>query len=308
MRYAICLVFTLVMINLQGQDTMKLSLADALNYANTNNTGIQNAATDVEISKQTVNQVFASGLPQVSANANMLQYTQVPGSWVKNFVPTSGAPEYVFIRFQQPVNANATLSMNQLIYSGTFLLGLKAAKEFMNVNKLMLEKTKSDVSLNVAKSYLMALTLQKNITLINANITMLEKTLKDVTALNKEGFAEKLDVQRLEFSLSNLKVQRDKLGNGYGASLNYLKFQLGMNVQNPIALTDDIETIDKTIPAAELTFDIKNRLEYQLLNQSYPSATWMRSAIRLASSPRLLAFCNISKPRSVLNLIFLVAT
>ena len=290
MRYAICLVFTLVMINLQGQDTMKLSLADALNYANTNNTGIQNAATDVEISKQTVNQVFASGLPQVSANANMLQYTQVPGSWVKNFVPTSGAPEYVFIRFQQPVNANATLSMNQLIYSGTFLLGLKAAKEFMNVNKLMLEKTKSDVSLNVAKSYLMALTLQKNITLINANITMLEKTLKDVTALNKEGFAEKLDVQRLEFSLSNLKVQRDKLGNGYGASLNYLKFQLGMNVQNPIALTDDIETIDKTIPAAELTFDIKNRLEYQLLNQSISISYLDEKRYKVGKFPTLVGF------------------
>jgi outer membrane protein TolC len=107
-----------------AQDTLKLSLADALSYAEKNSTAIQNATTDIEISKQAVNQVTATGLPQVGVNANYLQYTQIPGNWVKNFVPSPGAPEYIFIQFQQPIASNATLSMNQLIYSGTFLLGL----------------------------------------------------------------------------------------------------------------------------------------------------------------------------------------
>ena len=273
-----------------SQDTMKLSLADALSYAEKNNTAIQNAATDIEISKQAVNQVTASGLPQVGVNANYLQYTQIPGNWVKNFVPSPGAPDYIFIQFQQPIASNATLSMNQLIYSGTFLLGLKAAREVMNVSKTMAIKTKQDVALTVSKSYLLSLTLQKNITLMNSNISLLEKSLNDVKMLNKEGFAEKLDVQRLEFSLTNLKVQRDKLILASTASLNVLKIQLGMPIQNPIVLADDLETLDKSIPAGNDAFNIKNRIEYQLMNQTLSISFLEERRFKVGRYPTLVGF------------------
>ena len=273
-----------------AQDTLKLSLADALSYAEKNSTAIQNAATDIEISKQAVNQVTATGLPQVGVNANYLQYTQIPGNWVKNFVPSPGAPEYIFIQFQQPIASNATLSMNQLIYSGTFLLGLKAAREVMNVSKTLAIKTKQDVALNVSKAYLLSLTLQKNITLMNSNISLLEKSLNDVKMLNKEGFAEKLDVQRLEFSLTNLKVQRDKLILASSASMNLLKIQLGMPIQNPIVLADDLETLDKSIPAGNDAFDIKNRIEYQLMNQTLSISFLEEKRFKVGRFPTLVGF------------------
>ncbi|MFN4914970.1 MAG: TolC family protein [Sphingomonadales bacterium] len=273
-----------------GQDTLKMSLADALRYAETNSAAIQNSAADVEISRQAVNQVTASGLPQVSVNANFLQYTQVPGNWVKNFVPSPGAPEYVFLQFQQPIASNATVSMNQLIYSGSFLLGLKAAREVMDISRTMAGKTRSDVALNVSKAYLMTLTLQKNISLINSNIALLEKSLNDVKALNKEGFAEKLDVQRLEFSLTNLKVQKEKLLLASAASLNLLKIQIGMPVQNPISLSDDLESLDKTIPVGNEPFDIKNRFEYQLLNKSLSISYLEEKRYKVGKFPTLVGF------------------
>ncbi len=273
-----------------GQDTLKMSLADALRYAETNSAAIQNSAADVEISRQAVNQVTASGLPQVSVNANFLQYTQVPGNWVKNFVPSPGAPEYVFLQFQQPIASNATVSMNQLIYSGSFLLGLKAAREVMDISRTMAGKTRSDVALNVSKAYLMTLTLQKNISLINSNIALLEKSLNDVKALNKEGFAEKLDVQRLEFSLTNLKVQKEKLLLASAASLNLLKIQIGMPIQNPISLSDDLESLDKTIPVGNEPFDIKNRFEYQLLNKSLSISYLEEKRYKVGKFPTLVGF------------------
>ncbi len=273
-----------------GQDTLKMSLADALRFAESNSAAIQNAAADVEISRQAVNQVTAAGLPQVSVNANFMQYTQVPGNWVKNFFPSPGAPDYVFLQFQQPIASNATVSMNQLIYSGTFLLGLKAAREVMDISRTMAGKTRSDVALNVSKAYLMTLTLQKNIALINSNIALLEKSLNDVKALNKEGFAEKLDVQRLEFSLTNLKVQKEKLLLASAASLNLLKIQMGMPVETPVALSDDLETLDKTIPVGNESFDIKNRFEYQLLNQSLSISYLEEKRYKVGRFPTLVGF------------------
>lgn len=273
-----------------GQDTLKMSLADALRFAESNSAAIQNAAADVEISRQAVNQVTAAGLPQVSVNANFMQYTQVPGNWVKNFFPSPGAPDYVFLQFQQPIASNATVSMNQLIYSGTFLLGLKAAREVMDISRTMAGKTRSDVALNVSKAYLMTLTLQKNIALINSNIALLEKSLNDVKALNKEGFAEKLDVQRLEFSLTNLKVQKEKLLLASAGSLNLLKIQMGMPVETPVALSDDLETLDKTIPVGNESFDIKNRFEYQLLNQSLSISYLEEKRYKVGRFPTLVGF------------------
>lgn len=290
-RSILTTAFTLTsMMMLQGQDTLNIRLSDALDYGEKNNTTLQNANTDIEISKQAVNQVTAVGLPQVGVNASFLQYTQIPGNWVKNFFPSPGAPEYVFLQFQQPIASNATLSMNQLIYSGTFLLGLKAAREVMNISKTMAVKTKQDVALNISKAYLMSLTLQKNITLLNSNIALLEKSLSDVKALNKEGFAEKLDVQRLEFSLTNLKVQKEKLMLAYTASLNLLKLQMGMPIQNPILLIDDLETLDKTIPVGNESFDVKNRMEYQLLNQSLSISFLEEKRYKVGRFPTLVGF------------------
>jgi outer membrane protein TolC len=276
--------------SLKSQDTLKMSLAAALHFAETNNTAIQNAAMDIEISRQAVNQVTAAGLPQVGVNAGFMQYLQVPGNWVKNFVPSAGSPEYIFLRFQQPVASNATISMNQLLYSGTFLLGLKAAREVMDLSKTMAGKTRNDVALGVSKAYLMALTMQKNITLINSNIMLLEKSLNDVKALNKEGFVEKLDVQRLEFSLSNLKVQKEKLELASNASLNVLKLQMGMPIQTPVLLTDDLETLDKSIPVGNDSFNVKNRFEYQLLNQSLSISFLEEKRYKVGKYPTLVGF------------------
>ncbi|MBM3920235.1 MAG: TolC family protein [Sphingomonadales bacterium] len=276
--------------HIKGQDTLKMSLSDALKYAESNSTAIQNAATDVEISRQAVNQVTAAGLPQIGVNAGFMQYLQVPGNWVKNFVPSAGAPEYIFLRFQQPIASNATVSMNQLIYSGTFLLGLKAAREVIDLSRTMAGKTRNDVALGVSKAYLMALTLQKNITLINSNITLLEKSLSDVKALYKEGFAEKLDVQRLEFSLTNLKVSREKLLLASNAALNLLKIQIGMQVASPLILTDDLETLDKTIPVGDESFNINNRFEYQLLNQSLSISFLEEKRYKVGKYPTLVGF------------------
>jgi outer membrane protein TolC len=252
----------------RAQDTTRMSLAQAIEFAEKNSPALKNALVDVDLSKQTVNQVASIGLPQVTASGSYMQYLQVPGSWVNNFFPSPGAPDYVFIQFQQPITSQGTLAMNQLIYSGSYLLGLKAAREFINVNQLMVAKTKNDLHVNVAKAYLMALTLKKNINLINSNLSTLDKSLKDVTALQKEGFAEKLDVQRLELAVSNLKVQKEKLEAGVTATLNVLKLQMGMDVNKPLNLTDDLETVDKTIPALTSEMQIKNRVEFKLLEQS----------------------------------------
>ncbi|MBS3915457.1 MAG: TolC family protein [Bacteroidetes bacterium] len=274
-----------------AQESVSLSLKDAIAYAEKNSPVLQNAQTDILIAKQTVNTIKASGLPQVNATAGYSDYLQIPGSYVKNFL--GGNPEYLFFRFQQKYAANASIGLNQLLFDGTFFMGLKAAEDYVNLTNSFEIKSLNDLHMAVAKAYLLALTTSKNMEMINSTLATLEKSLSDVSTLNEEGFAEKLDVQRLQLAVSNLKVQKEKLQNAILVTQNLLKLQIGMDVNNSIQLVDNLETINSLIPLAETvsnSFDAKNRIEYKLLNQTLGLSYLDEKRYKYGYFPTLVGF------------------
>ena len=208
-------------------------------------------------------------VPQISASAGYNQFITIPGQYVKNF--TGQGPEYIKLVFSQKISSTVGITANQLIFDGSYLVALKATNEFLNLSTLLDAKTKNDVQFNVAKAYLLVATNEKNITVVDANIAVLEKSLKDLKEVNKEGFAEKLDVQRLSLALGNLNVQKEKLSNAVSMLKNILKLQMGMDINTNVELTDNIEQINEQIKMSDTeikTFDSKLRIEYQILDQS----------------------------------------
>jgi len=173
------------------------------------------------------------------------------------------------------------------------LVALKATNEFLNLSSLLNAKTKNDVQFNVAKAYLMVATTEKNITVVDANIAVLEKSLKDLKEVNKEGFAEKLDVQRLSLALGNLNVQKEKLSNAVSMLKNILKLQMGMDINTNVELTDNIEQINEQIKMSDTeikTFDSKLRIEYQILDQSIRLGNLDKKRYQMGYLPRLVGF------------------
>jgi outer membrane protein len=259
---SIGLILAILAFQTANAQTTSLSLKEAIDFAEKNSPGYLNSETDVQIAEQTVKTIKSAGLPQVNASAGYMDYLQIPGSYVKNFI--GGPPEYLFFRFQQKYSASGTLAMNQLLFDGTYFLGLKAATDYVALTQTMVAKSRTDLHMNVAKAYLLALTTAKNIDLINGNLTVLEKSLKEVSALYDEGFAEKIDMQRLQLAVSNLRLQKQKLENAVTITQNLLKFQIGMDVNTVLTLTDDLETLNSSIPLAEATsntFNVQNRVE-----------------------------------------------
>jgi len=273
---------------------MSISLKDAMSIAVKNNFEVKKAAIDVKISQETVKQTVAIGLPQVSATGNYQSFVTIPGQWIKNFAPTPGAPDYIFLQFQQKYVSSGSLGVNQLLFDGSYLVGLKATQEFLNMSKYLETKTKYDVQVNVCKSYLMAASTKMNLELIRSNIKAVDKTLNDVKALNKEGFTEELDVKRLQLSLNNLKVQEKKIENAIETLMNLLKIQMGIDVTQGIILTDDIEKIN-SIFTIDVNGDIslnytQNRPEFNILKQSIRLGELDKKRYQMGILPRLVGF------------------
>lgn len=271
----------------------KMGLRDAIAYAKEHNVSYLNAQKDVLISKETVKQTVALGLPQVSASAGFQQFLTVPGSWIKNFVEQPGAPDFIFLKFQQEFTSNATLGVNQLLWDGSYMVGLQATQQFLNMSKLAEAKTLRDLENNITKSYITAVSTQKNLALIEANLVLLERSLFEVQALRKEGFAEQLDVERLELNVSNLKLQKEKLANAVLLTRNILKMQMGMPMENSLELADDLEALEAAIAITDAevaTFSVNNRIETRILEQAITLGKLDQKRYKFASFPSLIAF------------------
>lgn len=287
------IAFFIGILSINAQDTRKFNLKEALEFTAQNNLSYKNAQLDVSIAKETVKQTASYGLPQVNATAGYQQYLQIPGNWTKNFNPSAGAPEYIFLRFQQEFFSTASLSVSQLIFDGSYLVGIGATKAFLEMNELLQSKSLKDAQLIVAKAYVTAVTTQKNLDLINSNIALLEKSSFDVTELNKEGFVENLDVDRLTLTLNNLKLQRERLQNAIGITLNALKMQMGLEMGIQIELTDNLESLEKNLLVNDANMNelnISNRIEHRILEQSIALGKLDQKRYKATSLPSVAGF------------------
>ncbi len=273
-------------------DTLTLTMKQAIDLALQTSKQVKNAQADVLLAKQKVREIQSIGLPQVNATGGFTQYVQIPGSYVPNF--TGQGPDFLFIKFQQKYTSNLNIQASQLLYDGTYLLGLQAAKSFVEISRLMESKSETDLTYAVAKSYALCLNTSRNLELLDQNIFALKKSLDEVSEIYKAGFAEKLDVDRLSLSLSTLMMQRDKLLAGVEMTQNVLKLTMGLDPAKPIILADNLEQlnqelhvvmpIDATVPKPS------NRVEYQLLQQSLKMNYFDEKRYLVGYTPSLVGF------------------
>lgn len=260
-----CFVFANPIKAQRSGDTMSMTLIQALDFAASNNTSIKNAYADLAIANQTVKEVTALGLPQLNGsvafqNALRKQVFVFP-------LPPTNAPTP--IRVGNTFTTQAALNVSWLMLDGTYFLGLKSAKQFTDLSKKVVSKTETDVKIDVAKTYFMCLITRENINLINSTYNTLNETYLQIKALNKEGFTEELEVDRLKLQLNNLNVSRQQLKNQYEILLGLLKSKIGMDQSVPLKITDDISKLNESLNNIDTTakVDLDARTDYQVLQQ-----------------------------------------
>lgn len=133
------------------------------------------------------------------------------------------------------------------------------------------------------------------LTSIDANIELLEKLLKDTKEIYKNGFAEKLDVDKATVQLNNLNTEKVKIENTLKAGNSGLKFLMGMPQQDVLTLTDTLseETIKDNI--LNESYDYKNRKEFQLLTLVEKLGNYNVKRYKLGKLPTVAAFGTYSK-------------
>lgn len=248
-----------------GQTPM--SLPDCIQYAYDNNPQIRIAQLQITDADCQIRESKSIGYPQLSASIGYQYFIQRPGIPASALgIPGAGDEKVAFNAYH---SLTPGLAWNQLLFSNSYLVGLRAARYYKAYVEQQVAVTKRELRNAVTDAFLPALLISENLAILDKNIGNLEKMLSETKATNQAGFAEQLDVDRLELSLSTLRAERDNLVRQREVVVNALKFAMGMPVQQEIALSGNVQQLLAEYAgadpgAAEVNFS--NRPEYvQLL-------------------------------------------
>ena len=283
--YSIALA--LILANSTHGQSTKLTLTDAVNYGLKNHTEIQNKILGETYAKAQLIETRSIGIPQISAN---LQFIDNIEKQVFVF-PVNGNPTP--IRVGNTFVSTGTIQATWLAFDATYFLGLKAAAAFTELAKIQTNLTKRDVCINVTKAYHLVLITKENVGLLTQNIKTIESILYQTEGYYKNGFVEKVDVDRLRLSLSNLNAQLDALSDQVQVTEKLLKFTMGMPIDADIELTDNLESLYTTeIEHNDLKADAKQRIEFQLLQNQLTLAQLDKKRFEISKYPNLVLFGN----------------
>jgi outer membrane protein TolC len=295
-----------------SQDQSSFSLKQAVDYAIQNNSAVKDANLDMKISQKKVVEVRGIGLPQVNGSAELDDYFKKPvilfpdvfspavygvlaseklinqQQYQEGLAAAAGRPPQA-VSFQPTYNATYGVSASQLLFDGSFFIGLKAAGTYVDLSRKNLTAAKIDVAANVTKAYYGVLVARRRMGLIDASIQRLEKNYHDIQAMYKNGLVEKLDVDRLSVSLNNLQVEKQNVQNLIDLSETLLKFQMGMPINNSIMLTDSLA--ETNLPAPQMVNPApEKRIEYSQLQTALTLQSLTIKASQMGYLPSLVAF------------------
>lgn len=252
-----------------AQEVVQLTLKDALEYAMENNVNTRNARLETLVSKATIKETTATGLPQITGAFNLDYNPSIPVVFLPN-EPPFGNPDIpgdvIPARFGISYSSGLAVNVKQMIFNGSFFVGLRAARTLEQLTDFDLKKAENDVVENVKKAYFGVLVSQERVKLGQANLARLDTLLKETKALNEAGFAEKIEVSRVQVQRNNAYTQFEQSIAAYQISQQILKLQMGMPMDYELALT---ETLTELNPEAEiqelLTAEASGRVEMNQL-------------------------------------------
>ncbi|HLP06237.1 MAG TPA: TolC family protein [Paludibacter sp.] len=307
---------------ISGQ-VVRLSLADATSRALQKNTAILNSQLDIKISKKKVWETIAQGLPHVDAKSAYQHLFSVPtislpGTRLSDTYipvdPSTGAGtisqlqlstgEYIYLNnvigpaipLGVKDNISADITVSQLVFNGSFFVGLMATKVYSELTLHNVEKTRLDVLETVANTYRMLQMAEESRKILTRNLENTNKTLSEISEMNKQGFLEKTDVDQLEIAANNVRNALNRIDSNLDMGYRLLKIQLGIEDSVRVELGDEMETGESLtswgMRLLSEQFNIEQNVDYKLVLSSEKAA---RIDLRLAQSrffPTINAFYN----------------
>ena len=261
-------------ICLFGQTTDVFSLSESIQYANENSSVVKTSNLQIESAKAQVLEYKSIGIPKANIGVDYNYYLQLPTQLIPAdafLLPGMPPPQdkYLEAQFGTKNNLNLSFNLNTLIFDGSYFVGLRAANGLLRLTRKQAEYEQYEIKDQITKAYLAVLLVEESNLIIDRNINNLLSLFEETNALWQNGLVERLDVDRLSLSLSNLNQEKEILQRQLDLAKTALKFQMNYPLEANITLSDSLESLLVSITDRSADgLDINNRLEKQIMDQN----------------------------------------
>jgi outer membrane protein len=265
------------------------TMKQAMDYAAANSYKTKSTSMDFKSAVAQRKGYIAIGLPQVNASASYQYYLNIPTMLFPNFLtpmvdgtllahglitPAEMLPasDSKFpVQFGTKNNFTASASASQLIFDGSFIVGLKAARLLVDMNRNSWDKSINDTKATVAQAYYMVLIASENQRILDSTYLNLNDILTQTKAIQANGFIDETDIEQIALNVSNLKTKLEFNRQNISLFTDLLKFQMGIDLDSSINLSDKLSTIIDQAVATNLidkNFDVSNSIDYRFLKSA----------------------------------------
>ncbi len=259
----LCLLAYLIIplgVYAQQENKTNYNLSEAIEYALIHNRKVKNADLNIQAAEKQKWETIATGLPQIDAK---LAYQR----WLKQQFPGVDFNRDGVVDFGAKQNITPSVTLTQLIFDGTYLVGLQSSKVFLEISNNAKLKTDKEIEKAVISAYSNLLLTQESIGVLEKNITNLNSNIHEIKALFKNGFVEEEDIEQLQLTLNGLNNNLENLNSLKNISKNLLKLLMGYNTNHSIEITDDLNQLSKDISLINLAkenLSVFNNIDYKI--------------------------------------------
>ena len=294
----------------------EITAKDAIDIAFKNVADLKNAKLDYKVTEARNKEITGLALPQASGSLQGTHYLSLPQIQFPDATElaiydvlkregvkdASGNPitkdgEFAIRNFSffTPWNISGGISVNQLLFEPQVFVGLQARKALLENSDLQIKVVEDRVKETVYKSYYAVLISQKQLGYLQESIKRLEKLSSDMSEMFKQGFVEKLDIDKTTVTLNNTRTIELQLQNAVKIGLALLKINLGVSQSDSLVLKDALSPDYIKEGILEDNFKYEDRNEIKLLNSAVKLQGYDMRRYKLSYYPTVAAFYNFQR-------------
>lgn len=289
------LCFAIYMIGVSQETPRAFSLQEAIDFALENNRAAKNAQRDIEAAKKQKWETIATGLPQISTSINYNYWLKQQVSLIPAEFFGGNPGEFAEVVFGTKQTMNATATLNQKIFDGSYLVGLQSAKVFLEISKNAKEKTDLEVRKAVINAYGNVLLAEESVNILERNVSVLEKNLNETTKIYENGLGEEESVEQLQITLSGIKSNLTNTERLKNLSYKMLNITLGIDLDADIKLTGNLNSLTSqniVISLLDADENIEQTIDYKIAANDKVSKELLLKLEKSKALPTLDAFIN----------------
>lgn len=265
----LCLLMVSSLWAQEAKISFSFTLEQAIEHGVKNNYSMINADRDVVAAKKKKWETTTMGLPQINGSLNYqntFEFTK-QGAAANAFNPTANPNDIILLAFGTKHVAIGNLTLSQLIFDGSYLVGLQSAKTYLQISENAKIKTAQEIREMVINSYGNVLLADESIKILENNKKILEKTVADTKEIFKNGLIEEENVEQLQITLGSLTSSLENVKRQKRMAVDLLKLLLGIDLEEELVLTDQLDTLSQNnidLALLKKEFQAENTIDYQI--------------------------------------------